>query len=303
MGGMLGLVTDIQRFCVHDGPGIRTTVFLKGCNLRCRWCHNPETIEVGPELQVLPEKCIACGQCRLACTQEACTPGGVDRARCTACGQCAEVCFAGARLRVGRSLEAQEVVAEVIEDRAFYENSGGGVTLSGGEPLFQREFALEILDRCQRAGIHTAIESNIAWPWEQVAELIGVTDLLMIDIKSTDEAMHQQWTGGSCRRILENARRLSQQARPLIVRTPVVAGFNDSLEQIGAIADLLAGFPNLLYYELLAYHPLGSGKYAGLGMEAPAIGLQAPAPAQMRALAEAARQRGIVVKALKDKPS
>ncbi len=295
-----GMITDIQRFCVHDGPGIRTTVFLKGCNLRCAWCHNPETILPSQQLQVYPGKCIACGACLTACSRGA--HESVDGRRtfrrdlCAACGCCSRTCYAEALVLVGRQVTPQEVLAEVLEDRPFYANSGGGVTLSGGEPLCQRNFAIDILRLCKDAGIHTAIETNLAWPWEHLEPVLPWLDLLMADIKTMDPALHTDWTGQSNDRVLDNIRRLAGQDLPLVIRTPVVPGVNDNEAEIAAIADFLAGLPNLRYYELLPYHPLGHGKYASLGMESRVpedLRLEAD---RLRALAAAARRLGIEVR-------
>ncbi len=297
---MKGIVSDIQRCSFHDGAGIRTTVFLKGCNLHCAWCHNPECHRPGPELQFFSEKCIGCGACLTACRQGAHV---VEDGRrrflrelCVACGACARSCYAGALVLVGREMEAREVSAEVLEDRAFYESSGGGITLSGGEPLCQHEFAAEVLALAKSEGIHTAIETNMAWPWEHAADVLCVTDLVMMDIKMMDAARHEEWTGASNEQVLANARRLSEGPQALVVRTPVVPGVNDTPGEIAAIAELIRDFPNLEHYELLPYHPLGTSKYRGLGMEYPLEGLQSPAPDHMRTLAAAARGSGIEVR-------
>lgn len=297
---MNGIVTDIQRFSIHDGPGIRTTVFLKGCNLRCWWCHNPETLHPGPELRSLPSRCIGCGACLEACKW------GVHvmrdgqrlfrRERCVACGLCTRTCYAGALVLVGRKTSAEDVLAEVLEDEPFYNDSGGGVTISGGEPLFQAEFTGEVLRLCKERGIHTAIETNLAWPWEHVASVLPFTDLVMLDIKTLDSLHHQEATGAPNTQVLENARRLSREDKPLIVRTPVVPGFNDAPEDIEAIAEFVMRLSGLEYYELLPYHPLGEDKYRSLGLEYRLNGLKPPPRERMRDLADAARRRGVPVR-------
>ncbi|HUS92541.1 MAG TPA: glycyl-radical enzyme activating protein [Phycisphaerae bacterium] len=298
---MTGIVTDIQRFSIHDGPGIRTTVFLKGCNLRCAWCHNPETLRAGPELQLFPGKCIACGACLEACPRGAHVrvEAGREfrRERCVACGACADVCYAEALVLVGREMTVEAVLEEVARDRSYYDNSGGGMTISGGEPLFQRDFCLALLAAARTAGLHTAIETNLAWPWEHVAPVADAADLVMLDVKSADPAVHEQWTGADNELILANARRLSERGAALIVRTPIVPGVNDTPEAVGAIADFAAGLEGLLYYELLPYHPLGTGKYEGLGMDYPLRELKRPDAETMHRLAAEARKRRIEVRA------
>jgi len=297
---MKGLVADIQRFSVHDGPGIRTTVFLKGCDFRCPWCQNPETIRPVPELQVLPERCIGCGACLEACPNGARVKEGGSirhlRERCRACGRCARTCYARALVVIGREMDPAEVLAEVLEDAPYYGNSGGGMTLSGGEPLCQPEFSRELLEGAKSAGVHTAVETNLAAAWEKVAALLPFTDFFMVDIKLTDAARHREWTGAPNDRILENVRRLSGEGKPILVRTPVVPGVNDDPGTIGAVADLVRSFPSLVAYELLPYHPLGTGKYRGLGIECRFDGVRSPDPDRMKSLAGEAARRGIAVR-------
>lgn len=313
---MQGIVTNIQRFSIHDGPGIRTTVFLKGCNLRCFWCHNPETLDPKPQLQIFPSRCIACGECFKRCPHGAHElvsvpqPAGMQdgstansafstqvrkfhREFCKACGACAETCYAEALVLVGQCKSVEEVVAEVLRDRPFYETSNGGVTLSGGEPLLQRDFSYAILERCKQEDVHTAIETAANFPWERVASILPVTDLIMMDIKLMDSARHRECTGVPNERILDNALRLGQQPQPLIVRTPIIPGVNDNAADVTAIAEFVAKLPNLLYYELLPFHPMGSGKYDSLDMDYRARNLKSPPREHMDRLVEVAQRSGI----------
>jgi pyruvate formate lyase activating enzyme len=292
-----GIVTNIQRFSIHDGPGIRTTVFLKGCNLRCFWCHNPETLSPKPELQLFLERCIGCGECLRRCER-----GGhvmVDGARqyrrdlCVGCGRCAETCYAEALVLVGQEKTVDEVVEEVLRDRPFYETSNGGVTLSGGEPLLQLEFSRAILECCKAEGLHTAIETALNAPWERVAALLSATDLVMLDIKHMDSDKHRACTGVPNERILENVLRLGQEPQPVIVRTPVVPGVNDMPEEIAAIARFVAQIPNLMYYELLPFHPMARGKYSSLDLDYGAKDLKTPPRELMDRLTAAAAEVGV----------
>ncbi len=294
------VVTDIQRFSVHDGPGIRATVFLKGCNLRCAWCHNPETIAPGRELQVTPDRCIECLACVDACDHggQAVTEDGrhvFRRDGCIVCGECVEACFAGALALVGREMTAEEAAGEVLADLPFYRRSGGGVTISGGESLMQRDFVLDLVARCCAAGVHTAIESNMAWPWAHVEPVVRAVDLVMMDIKLIDDAAHRRWTGVSNRHVLASATRLGGEDVDVIVRTPIVCGVNDDPEQVAAIARHVADLPNLLYYELLPYHPLGAGKAGGLDRgDQPRF--ETPDDDRMTRLADAAMAVGVDVR-------
>lgn len=296
-----GIITHIQRFSVHDGPGIRTTVFLKGCQMGCPWCHNPESRNPHPEIQAFADRCIGCRYCVGQCEQ-----GGHEfvgqqhvfhRERCIACGRCAQSCYARAMVLVGQTRTAQEVVDEVLADREFYESSGGGVTISGGEPLAQSRFTYAILKLCKQAGIRTAIETNLAWPWSIVESLADVTDLFMVDIKVMDDGQHRELTGVSNRPILENLRRLDRQGKPSIVRTPLIAGLNDGPEQIESIADWLAELSAVRQYELLPYHPLGTGKYEALGLAGPPEDYCSPSHEHLRDLVARASRPNLVVKA------
>lgn len=292
-----GIVFHIQRFSIHDGPGIRTTVFLKGCSLHCFWCHNPEGIRSGPEIQLHPAKCIDCNECVRVCPEEArfILDGArvLDRDRCTACGLCVEQCFAGAMTLAGRETGVDAVITEVLRDRAFYAQSGGGVTLSGGEPMLQPEFAREILARCKAEGLHTAIETAGNYPWSFVEPALPFIDLVMMDLKQMDDAKHRWGTGVSNMRPLETAQHFAQTDKPILFRTPVIPTVNDRDDEIAAIAAHVrqlieqrrrTGNSAPIRYELLPFHQLAGDKYTSLGLDNRAASLKPLSKARMHEL-------------------
>ena len=291
---MTGIITDIQRFSLKDGPGIRTTVFFKGCNMACRWCHNPETLAFAPQLLHRPGSCIHCGVCAAACPTGALQikEGEVmlNRQRCKQCGACADVCFSGALEMSGQSMDTEAVMAQVRQDADYYRGSGGGLTLSGGEVTVQAAFAKALLTAAKGEGIHTAIETNLLADWAVYADLLPLTDLVMADIKLMDGEAHQCWTGVGNARILENLTRLAESGKPYILRTPVIPGVNDSPAAIGEIAEFVCKLSPPLYYELLLFNPLGESKYTALQMENPFAGAR-PA-ADTDSLLAAARAAG-----------
>lgn len=270
---MRGIITTVQRMSIHDGPGLRSTVFMKGCNLRCKWCHNPETWSRNRQLQYIASRCVHCHTCVAACPQNIIigTDDGisVDRKKCDLCGECVDRCLTDALSFVGRDVTVAELMEELLSDRIFYETSGGGITVSGGEPLIQADFCLELLKACRKEKIHTAVESNMTADWKTIAEIADYADLWMCDLKMYDSGKHRMWTGVGNERIVENISRLAETGAEMIVRTPVIPEVNDSPEEIRKICTLLKSLGGNVRYELLGFHSLGFGKFENLGMKNP----------------------------------
>ena len=272
-----GTVFDIQGYSLHDGPGLRTVVFLKGCPLRCVWCSNPESQEFGREAEFVESRCTRCGTCLDACARGAInTDLGVKsghkivKSVCDECGECARACPTRALRLVGDKTTADELLVRITRDRAYYRRSGGGVTLSGGEPLAQPDFARDILRECYRANIHTAIETAGHVPWDYIETVLPFTDLVLYDIKHMDDALHRKATGVPNSLIIDNAVRIAQTSTPLIIRVPLVPGFNSTaqnLEATGAFASELGAAG----VHLLPLHHLGKDKYSRLGREYEAL--------------------------------
>lgn len=278
----MGLLTNIQRFSLNDGPGIRSTVFFKGCNMRCGWCHNPETLSLQPQLLRYPDKCIGCGACEGTIALPSDQLAGREKY--------ADLCFAGALELCGQETSVQEILDEVLQDLDYYKNSGGGVTLSGGEVLLQAEFARALLLALKEQGVHTAIETNFSFPYEVIEPLVGLVDLFMIDVKLGDDALHSKHTGLPNGRVLENIRKLDKTGTPFILRTPVIPGVNDTEQEIARIAATMQGLAHLKYYELLNFNPLGASKYNGLGMENIFASAKPLPEEEIQALAAVAKQ-------------
>jgi pyruvate formate lyase activating enzyme len=309
MADARGLVVDIDRFAVHDGPGIRTAVYLKGCPLHCTWCHSPETQSFSPELLYLPQKCTACGLCLSVCEPGALIPletqstdladvqvcrVAVDWEKCTHCGACAKVCYPGALKLSGTWMNAAELVTEVEKDHLFYTASGGGVTLTGGEASSQPVFAREFLAGCRSLGIHTALETNGCAPWRVYAELLQVVNLFLYDIKHMDDASHRRLTGASNRQIKRNLRRLAEQGAEITVRIPCIPGLNDDPANIAATAAFVHEI-GLKTIHLLPYNISAEAKYHWLGREYSLKDLPTQSSETMAQLAEICSAKGLTV--------
>lgn len=264
-----GVVTQIQRYSINDGPGIRTTVFVKGCALRCRWCHNPETWDPEPEVYFRAPKCAHCGTCAAVCP----VPGAVDlegedrinREICSRCMECVDACPYQALSRVGETVAVEEVMAEVLRDIPFYRNSGGGTTVSGGEPLFQPDFTLELLKAAKGHGLHTCLDTSGYAPAAAVERVLPYVDLVLLDIKHMDPAIHEQYTGVPNHLILENARLMAARAN-VRVRVPLIPGFNDTEEFIDELGRFAVS-AGLGACDILPYHDYCEAKYRMLGRE------------------------------------
>lgn len=265
---MTGRIFNIQRFSVHDGPGIRTTVFFKGCPLRCAWCHNPESQSAGREIFFDPDRCIGCGACVPVCPEkkQSVAPRFFDRAGCLRCGACASACPVGALETCGQDATAEEVIKTVLRDRAFY-GEDGGITLSGGEPLAQPAFALELLRRSREEKITTCIETSGYAPWETVAAFVPLVDLFLFDYKLTDSEKHRAYTGVANEGILSNLASLDRAGAKIVLRCPIVPGYNDDDGHFFGIADTANRLQNVLGIDLEPYHPLGKSKAARLSKD------------------------------------
>ncbi len=290
------VIFDIQRYSVHDGPGIRTVVFCKGCPLRCLWCQNPESWRRASEIGFAPERCIGCHHCEEACPEGAILSGEkrIDRTRCSVCGECVDTCYAEALRWVGEEWSGEELLAEVSKDRAFYEDSGGGVTLSGGEPLLQIDFVEGFCSRCREEGLSVAVETCGAVPFDSFRRILPFVDLFLFDVKAIDSSLHEAWTGSGNDRILSNLEKLRESGARVIPRVPIVPEHTAIPSNLNQIATHLAGsFPEV---HLLPYHGLGESKRGLVDAQKPSLRLDPPGEEEMKAIGKIFEEKGILAR-------
>jgi len=264
-----GMVFNIQRFSTHDGPGIRTTVFLKGCNLRCAWCHNPESWSARPQIQYFADRCLHCGWCEKACIYGVgiSEQGRTGTEKCTACGACVEACVSGALKLSGETWESEALASHLEKDVDYYRQSGGGVTCSGGEPLLQPDFVAALFKALKSRGIDTALDTAGNVPFSVFEKVLPWTDLILLDAKSMDSEIHKRYTGAGNELILDNMAKLMRTDKQIHIRVPVISGVNDSLENMLRLREMIGNSENVKEVRLLPYHAMGRDKAASLNIE------------------------------------
>lgn len=290
-----GMIFNIQRYSLHDGDGIRTNIFMKGCPLKCKWCSNPESQNYFPEMSLVADNCMGCGHCYKVCETKALTPDAWNRTLCTGCGKCEFICPTGAREIMGKRMSVEEVTQEVMKDHPFYQTSDGGVTFSGGEPLTQSEFLEQLAIRLKGNFIHLAVETCGQFDWEKGKKVLDYVDQILFDIKHMDSATHKELTGLGNETILENARKAAQLKKDMIVRLPVIGGYNSDDENIKKTA-AFAKEIGVKEMHLLPYHRFGESKYKKMHMVYDCDDAYTPDDQEMQRLKGLAEGYGLTVR-------
>ena len=299
MSQIRGLIFNVMRYSIHDGPGLRTSIFFKGCPLSCTWCHNPEGISSAVQRVDRQHLCIGCGQCVDHCSQNALTltSNGVvaDEKRCTQCLTCAQTCPAEAMEFIGKSMTVSEVLEEIQKDIPFYDESGGGVTFSGGEPLNQPHFLLEMLNACGELDLHRTVDTSGYADSKLLLKIAEQTDLFLYDLKHMDPVKHRLYTGVSNEKILNNLELLARHGAQITIRIPIVPGINDDDENIERVRTFLGRLPGIRHVHILPYHSVAQGKYRSLRTDFPLTDVESPTPMQMEAIAERLKRNDLQV--------
>ena len=293
------VIFDIRKYSIHDGPGIRTTVFFKGCPLRCWWCHNPEGQDVEPELVYRKSRCIGCDECSKSCQREAISlvaqSISVNREKCVTCNNCCRVCPSDALSIAGKQMSVKEILEEIEKDRTFYEESRGGVTFSGGEPLMQPDFLNALLKECKERAIHTAVNTCGFAQYEIIDRIRDKVDLFLYDIKTMDNRKHRKYTGASNEQILKNLKKLAESGSSIVISFPIIPGINDDDKNVTRTAKFISSLPNIQQVNLLPYHRAGIEKYKNLGKPYKLDKIQPPSNQRVKSVKEKMEAFGIRV--------